>query len=97
MTATAPKPPSPYDLWKQAGGEDDSFDKQRYRDLLTEHGHLRPVRAGEIAEPLPCGWPNNRYPDDLQWLETAHLTPYERLQALGPRPWSVPTFEEDND
>lgn len=87
--------PSPYELWKQAGGETDAFDKVRYRESLIEHGHLVPLTPGESAQPLPCGWPKNRYRPDRQWLETAHLTAAERVAALGPHPWRVPSFEED--
>jgi hypothetical protein len=89
--------PSPYELWKQAGGEDDSFDRQRYRQLLIEHGHLGALAPGELMKPLPCGWPTNRYPEDRQWLETAHLTSDERIEALGPKPWSpsVHSFEDE--
>jgi hypothetical protein len=86
--------PTPYELWKQACGETDAFDKQRYRELLTEHGYIRPLAPGEMAAPLPCGWPTNRYPDDRQWLETAHLNADERVEALGPKPWTPPSFEE---
>jgi hypothetical protein len=85
---------SPYDLWRQAGGETDAFDKAEYRRLLIEHGILVPLAPGEKAEPLPCGWPHNRYPARRQWLETAHLTAEEHRAALGPHPWKVPTFEE---
>lgn len=86
--------PSPYGLWKQAGGQTDAFDKARYRSLLIEHGHLVPLAPGEKAPPLPCGWPDNRYPEDDRWLETAHLTAEERREVLGPHPWRVPTFED---
>jgi hypothetical protein len=89
--------PSPYDLWKQAGGETDAFDKAEYRRLLVEHGHLVPLAPGEMAPPLPCGWPTYRFADDRQWLETAHLTAEERIDALGPKPWRMPSFEEDED
>lgn len=47
--------PSPGQLWAEAGG-----DGIRYRALLREHGHLVPLKPGEKAEPLPCGWPGNR-------------------------------------
>jgi hypothetical protein len=86
--------PTPAELWKQAGGETDAFDRDRYRALLIEHGHLVPLAPGKKAQPLPCGWPGKRYTDDEQWLETAHMTSEERREALGPKPWQVPTFEE---
>jgi len=89
--------PSAYDLWKQAGGETDDYSKAEYRRLLAEHGLIRPLAPGERAEPLPCGWPNVRYPEDRQWLETAHLTAEERVEALGPKPWRVPSFEDGED
>lgn len=89
--------PSAHDLWKQAGGETDAYDKAEYRRLLFEHGHLQPLAPGEKAEPLPCGWPHVRFPDNLQYLETAHLTSEERIEALGPKPWRVPSFEEGED
>jgi len=44
--------PSAYDLWVQAGG-----DRDLYRELLLERGLLIPLKPGETAEPLPCGWP----------------------------------------
>lgn len=56
--------PSPYDLWTQAGGGTGHFDRQRYRDLLVEHGHLVPLAPWEKPEPLPCGWPGRRGADD---------------------------------
>lgn len=57
--------PSPHELWKQAGGETDAFDRGRYRELLLEHGHLVPLAPGEKAAPLPCGWPRVRAQDVL--------------------------------
>lgn len=45
-------PPSPVDLYRQAGG-----DRAEYRRLLMEHGLIIPPAPGEAAEPLPCGWP----------------------------------------
>lgn len=86
--------PGPYELWRQAGGETDAFSREEYRRLLVEHGYLVPLAPGEKATPLPCGWPANRYPDDLQWLETPHLTSEERVDALGPKPWRPPSFED---
>ncbi len=44
--------PSAYDLWRQANG-----DSAEYRRLMVEHGLLIPLKPGEKAEPLPCGWP----------------------------------------
>lgn len=51
-TPEPPARPSPFELWRQAGG-----DRARYRKLLVEHGHLVPLEPGEKPEPLPCGWP----------------------------------------
>lgn len=89
--------PSAYDLWHQAGGPTDDFNKAEYRRLLVEHGHLDPPEPGEQSKPLPRGWPANRFPEDRQWLETAHLTTEERRAALGPHPWRVPSFEDLED
>jgi hypothetical protein len=58
------------ELWRQSGG-----DRQRYHDLMVEHGYLVP---GE-REPLPCGWngPDRpaepRSPDDWTPEEWASL------------------------
>jgi hypothetical protein len=48
--------PSAYELWEQAGGDGDE-----YRRLMIEHGLLIPLKPGEKAEPLPCGWPRRRF------------------------------------
>jgi hypothetical protein len=59
----AAKRPSLYDLWVQAGGGTEDYDRDRYLALLREHGHLLgPGDEGyEQASPnLPCGWPGNR-------------------------------------
>lgn len=45
--------PSAYDLWVQADG-----DRERYRELLLEHGLLIPREPGDDSPLLPCGWPN---------------------------------------
>jgi hypothetical protein len=50
--------PSLYELWRQANG-----DRERYRELLLEHGHLIPLKLGEKPEPLPCGWPHRSSPN----------------------------------
>jgi hypothetical protein len=47
--------PSPMELWAEAKG-----DRSRYRQLLIDHGLLIPLKPGEKAEPLPCGWPHRR-------------------------------------
>jgi|HubBroStandDraft_2_1064218.scaffolds.fasta_scaffold165477_2 hypothetical protein len=63
MTEPAGSKPSPYALWLQAGGGTPSCDRQRYRDLLSEHGALlSPGDEGYDDAPrnLPCGWPGNR-------------------------------------
>lgn len=52
--------PSAHELWKQAGGGTDRFDRDEYRRLMVEHGLLIPLAPGEKAEPLPCGWPHRR-------------------------------------
>lgn len=52
--------PTPYALWKQAGGGTKKYDPGRYRELLIEHGLLlRPGDEGyeESSPNLPCGWP----------------------------------------
>lgn len=46
--------PSPGELYEQADG-----DRERYRELMFEHGYLIPLKPGEKPEPLPCGWPGN--------------------------------------
>jgi hypothetical protein len=54
---------SAYDLWVQAGGGTPSYDRQRYLDLLSEHGALlSPGDDGYDDAPrnLPCGWPGSR-------------------------------------
>jgi hypothetical protein len=63
MTADDKKPPSPYDLWVQAGGGTDSYDPERYRELLYEGGCI--LRSGDegyeqSSSRLPCGWPGGR-------------------------------------
>lgn len=48
--------PSPAQLWQQAGQEhpdDPAAYRQRYRELMREHGLIVPGKA----HPLPCGWP----------------------------------------
>ncbi len=59
--------PSAYDLWRQAGGGTEDYDRAAYRDLLREHGHLVPLdwyRPGEQPATLPCGWPDKREAGD---------------------------------
>lgn len=77
-----PDAPSPYELWKQAGGETDAFDRAKYRRLLIEHGHIIPLAPGEKAEPLPCGWPGAP-----NYLARAHMTPEERQAESGFPRW----------
>jgi hypothetical protein len=81
--------PGPYELWKQAGGGTDAYDRQRYRALLIEHGHLVPSAPGEKAEPLPCGWPHNRYPDDRQSNPWAPYDGYHEALMAGIRDGSI--------
>lgn len=52
--------PGAYELWKQAGGGTEHYDRERYLALMLEHGHLIPLAPGEKREPLPCGWPDHR-------------------------------------
>lgn len=54
---------SAHDLWLQAGGDTEAFSPERYRALMFEHGLLIPLKPGEKAEPLPCGWPAKRVAD----------------------------------
>ena len=54
---------SAYGLWKQAGGETPAFDRDEYVRLMIEHGLLIPLKPGEKAEPLPCGWPGPQRED----------------------------------
>lgn len=42
-----------YQLWRQAGGGTPQYSRERYRELMIEHGLLIPGPP----EPLPCGWP----------------------------------------
>jgi hypothetical protein len=51
------------DLWKQAGGGTPTYSRQKYHDLMVEHGLIVPLEPGEKAEPLPCGWPNRHRED----------------------------------
>lgn len=53
-----PDRPTPAELWRQAGGGTPTYSRDRYRELLREHGHLVPLAPGETATPLPCGWPH---------------------------------------
>ena len=60
MTSPAP---SPMELWHQAGGGTDSYDRERYLELMRQHGHLlKPGDEGyEDASPnLSCGWPHRK-------------------------------------
>lgn len=52
--------PSAVDLWRQAGGGTNAYSAEEYRRLMLEHGLLVPLAPGEVAEPLPCGWPKRR-------------------------------------
>lgn len=42
--------PTPGALWERANG-----DRDEYRRLLLEHGHLIPRQEGDDGS-LPCGW-----------------------------------------
>lgn len=55
--------PTPEELWRQAGGGTPGYDRDRYRALLREHGHLIPLAPGETPQPLPCGWPTTPVAD----------------------------------
>ena len=51
---------SPGRLWLQAGGGTPAYDRDRYLDLMREHGLiLRPGDDGyeDADRNLPCGWP----------------------------------------
>jgi hypothetical protein len=50
--------PTLHELYKQASG-----DRDEYRRLMVEHGYLIPLNPGEVAEPLPCGWPGKQRVD----------------------------------
>ena len=60
--------PGPFELWPRAGGGTSSYSRERYHELMLEHGLLIPLKPGEKREPLPCGWPDRRVAD----AETAH-------------------------
>lgn len=60
--------PSAHGLWKQAGGGTPDYDQAEYRRLAIEHGLIVPLKPGEKAEPLPCGWPTRRVADDDEGL-----------------------------
>lgn len=49
--------PTPEELWREAGGGTAAYSRERYRELLLEHGMLQPLKPGEKRKPLPCGWP----------------------------------------
>ncbi len=62
LAARAETPePSPLDLWRQAGGGTEHYDRQRYLDLMREHGMILAPGdegCGEASADLPCGWPH---------------------------------------
>ncbi len=58
-----PVDPTPGELWKRAGGGTPAYSRERYRELMIEHGFMVPLKPGEKAEPLPCGWPRRRIAD----------------------------------
>lgn len=47
--------PTPYQLWRQAGG-----DAERYVELMHEHGHIVDRKPGDDGPVLSCGWPERR-------------------------------------
>jgi hypothetical protein len=52
--------PDAYDLWVQAGGGTPGYSRDRYQELLREHGLiLSPGDDGyeQGVRNLPCGWP----------------------------------------
>lgn len=53
---------SPFELWLQAGGGTSKYTRDRYRQLLVEHGHLVPREPGDDGH-LSCGWPGPQRPD----------------------------------
>lgn len=61
--AAAPK--TPHGLWLEAGGGTLEYSRERYLELLREHGHLiGPGNPGSMSAPgnLPCGWPGPQRP-----------------------------------
>lgn len=52
----------PAELWRQSINECDTREAQRerYRELMIEHGHLIPRKPGDPPHALPCGWPGDR-------------------------------------
>lgn len=87
MTMAADTRPSPGELWAQAGG-----DGTRYRALLREHGHLVPLKSGETAEPLPCGWPGPAQVADRR-LHEAQACYVEGMRAAGGDPDLIAAVE----
>lgn len=53
--AAAPKP-SVYECWVESMQAPPGTQRDRYRELLREHGHLVPREPGDDGN-LPCGWP----------------------------------------
>ena len=50
--------PGPGLLWKQAGGGTPEYSRQKYLDLMHEHGYLLGDDGyDEAPRNLPCGWP----------------------------------------
>ena len=50
------KPNELYDLAASENPNDLPAIRDRYRELMVEHGHLIPAKPGENRN-LPCGWP----------------------------------------
>lgn len=60
--------PSAFALWQQScdeHGQGTDAQKQRYADLLREHGHIVPRQPDDPPNTLPCGWPGVASLDDL--------------------------------
>lgn len=70
--------PTPSELWQQSGENGDE-----YRRLMREHGHMVPLKPGETAQPLPCGWPTRRVADSPE--VDAIQARGRRLLAVGKR------------
>lgn len=87
--------PTPGELWQQAGGGTPNYSRDRYRELLREHGLLVPLASGEKPQPLPCGWPGRpTTQDDADLSDDARRT----VQADCEDPWHYqPSTAEPTD
>lgn len=70
----------PYDLYVQAGGGTTSYNQDRYRALLIEHGHIAaPGGHGHAAGTVPCGWAPGK--PHAPAAPAADLTAFDRYCA----------------